>query len=381
MSDKLKWLFRQYFNTEPLLVASPGRVNLIGEHTDYNEGFVMPAAINKYIYAGISRREDDLICLHAVDFNETVEIRMEDIAPTNNWSTYVLGVVNQFMERRAPISGFNMVLDGNIPIGAGMSSSAALESAVAFAINELFELGYEKLELVKMAQMAEHRFAGVRCGIMDMFASVFGKKDHVIQLDCRSLEYEYKPLQLDGYQILLFNTNIKHSLASSEYNTRRAQCEQGVAWVKEHDPLVNSLRDVTLEQLQQFVLPKDALVHQRCRYVVEENQRLLQASNALELGGVAELGQLMFASHEGLRKQYEVSCKELDILVDAVKGRPEVLGARMMGGGFGGCTINLVKANQVDELFDELKVLYQSATGLELLSYTAVTSQGTARIH
>src|SRR4028119_413908 len=237
--EKVLNTFQTLYKEEPIITRSPGRVNIIGEHLDYNEGFVLPAAIDKAIYVGISKRNDDEVHLHSVDYNEDYQVSVQDLKPTKTWATYVLGVTDQLIKRGHKISGFNVVLDGDVPVGAGLSSSAALECATAFALNEVFSLGLEKLEMVKIAQKAEHAFAGVMVGIMDMFASMFGKKDHVIKLDCRSLEYEYKPLKLEGYKVVLFNTNVEHSLASSEYNTRRKQCEQGMAWVKEHRPEVS----------------------------------------------------------------------------------------------------------------------------------------------
>jgi galactokinase len=269
-------------------------------------------------------------------------------------------------------------MGGDVPIGAGLSSSAAIECATAFALNELFHLKIDKLDLVRMAQLAEHSFAGVKVGIMDMFASMYGKKDSVIKLDCRSLDFEYVPLKMEGIKILLLNTNVKHSLASSEYNTRRQQCEKGVEYVKAHIPEAKSLRDVTIEMLDQFVAPKDDVIYQRCKYVVEENIRLLAACDDLKKGDIAALGKKMFQTHEGLSKQYEVSCKELDFLVEHVKINPAVLGARMMGGGFGGCTINLVKEEAINNLIKEVSEAYKSAMQKDISFYIAQTEDGTA---
>jgi galactokinase len=265
-----------------------------------------------------------------------------------------------------------------VPIGSGLSSSAAVECATVFALNEIFKLGIEKKELAFIGQKAEHTFAGVMCGIMDQFASVFGKRDHVIKLDCQSLEYEYVPLQLEGYKILLLNTNVKHSLGSSEYNTRRAQCEQGVAWVKEHHPEVSSLRDVTMEMLRQNVEPKDPLIYRRCKYVVEEIQRLLTACGDLKRGDLKSLGEKMFQTHDGLSGEYEVSCRELDFLVDAVRGNSDVVGARMMGGGFGGCTINIVREEAIDSLIETIGERYRQNMGKELSAYVAQIENGTS---
>ena len=377
--SKLKEKFKSLFNAEPLLVRSPGRVNIIGEHTDYNEGFVLPAAIDKAIYIALGKREDNLISLYAQDYQQSHEVDLSSVAPTNkHWPNYILGMVDQLQKRGFKLGGFNLVIDGDVPLGAGLSSSAAVECAAAYGLNELFELGIEKIEMVKMAQLAEQTFAGVMVGIMDQFASMFGKKGHVIKLDCRSLQYEYVPLELKGIKILLLNTNVKHSLASSEYNTRRKQCEQGVAWVKEKYRDVKSLRDVTMDMLTEQVAPKDEVIFNRCKYVVEENIRLLQGCEDLKAGNIEALGKKMFRTHEGLSKEYEVSCKELDYLVEYVKNNPAVLGARMMGGGFGGCTINLIKEEEIDDLVKKVSKDYQQAMNLELSAYIAGIEDGSS---
>jgi galactokinase len=379
--SKLKEKFQSLFNAEPLLVRSPGRVNIIGEHTDYNEGFVLPAAIDKAIYIAIGKRDDEVISLYARDYQQSHEITLSNVVPTDkHWPNYILGIVDQLQKKDYHISGFNLVIDGDVPLGAGLSSSAAVECATVYALNDLFKLGIEKIEMVKMAQLAEQSFAKVMVGIMDQFASMFGKQGHAIKLDCRSLEYEYVPLVLKGIKILLLNTNVKHSLASSEYNTRRAQCEQGVAFVKEKHPEVKTLRDVTMEMLQTLVAPKDEIIFKRCKYVVEENIRLLEGCEDLKKGHLEALGEKMFRTHEGLSKEYEVSCKELDFLVDHVKNNPAVFGARMMGGGFGGCTINLVKEEAVDELVKKISKDYQQSMNLELSAYIAGIEDGSSVI-
>lgn len=374
--------FKSRFHEEPALFRSPGRVNIIGEHTDYNNGFVLPAAINKAIYIGIRQRSDEIISLFSEEFNEAFETRVPEVAPTDKgWPNYILGIVDQLNKRGYRISGFNLNIDGDVPIGSGLSSSAAVECATAFALNEIFALNISKLDLAFMAQKAEHEFAKVRVGIMDMFASLFGKKDHVIKLDCQSLEYEYEPLYLKDYKIVLLNTNVKHSLSSSEYNTRRQQCEEGVALVKEHYPVVSSLRDVNMEMLDECVAPVNKTVYNRCKYVVEENQRLLAACEDLKNGDIKALGEKMFQTHDGLSKEYEVSCKELDFLVDAVRNNPDVVGARMMGGGFGGCTINIVKEEAIDGLIEQLSISYKEQMGLELTAYIAETDDGTSFVN
>jgi galactokinase len=379
IAHTVKNRYQELFSEQPLVVRSPGRVNIIGEHTDYNEGFVLPAAIDKAAYVAIGRRDDDAIHLYAEELDERFESSLSSLAPSDKgWPNYILGVADQFLKSGHQINGFNIVLSGDVPIGAGLSSSAAIECATGFALNELFQTGIPRLELVKMAQRAEHLFAGVRVGIMDMFASAFGKRDHVIKLDCRSLDFEYVPLKMDGIKIVLFNSNVEHSLASSEYNTRRQQCEAGVALIKKHQPNVNSLRDATMDMLHQYVEPVDALIYKRCKYVVEEKERLLQGCEDLRHGDIKALGKKMFQTHDGLSKEYEVSCKELDFLVDQVRNNEAVLGARMMGGGFGGCTINLVREEAIDSLVQETTAAYNQAMKLDLLTYIAQIEDGTS---
>lgn len=379
MKEKITLLFQEKFNAIPVVVRSPGRINIIGEHTDYNEGFVLPAAIDKAIYFAISKRVDNEIHLYADDFKETFIVDINDIKKTSTlWANYIVGVVNELQKAGKIIAGFNAVITSDLPIGAGISSSAALECATAFALNYLFNLQIEKIELVQYAQKAEHNFAGVMCGIMDQFASMMGKKDHCIKLDCKTLEYEYVPLKLEGYSIVLLNTNVKHSLASSAYNTRRQECEQAVAWVKDYEPQVNSLRDVTEEMLDKYVLPKDTLIDKRSRFVVKEIARLRSACNDLQNGNLISLGKKMFETHDGLSNEYEVSCKELDFLVDAVRVNENVIGARMMGGGFGGCTINIVKNEFVDALIKALSEQYLEEMKLPLTAIVANIEEGTS---
>jgi galactokinase len=371
--------FRNIFDTsdEPLIVRAPGRVNIIGEHTDYNEGFVLPAAIDKAAYVAINKRKDERVCLYATQFSQYHDCSLTTVARSEKlWPNYILGVADQLQKAGNTLGGFNLLIDGDIPVGAGLSSSAAVECATVLALNELFELHYTRAELAHIAQHAEHEFAGVNCGVMDMFASLFGKKGHVINLDCRNLFYEYVPLNLKEYTLLLLDTNVKHRLSSSAYNTRRHQCEQGVAWIHEQVPAVKALRDVTQTMLDTYVLPKDPVVYQRCRYVVEENERLLQACEDLKRGDIRALGKKMFATHDGLRTAYEVSCKELDFLVDQVRNQEAVLGARMMGGGFGGCTINLVKEGEIEKLVAAIKPVYEKEMKLPLTHYVVCTEDG-----
>lgn len=363
----------------PLIVRSPGRVNIIGEHTDYNEGFVLPAAIDKAAYVAMSLRSDDEIHLVARDLNKTFRTSVAELRPAThvNWPNYILGAAAQFGKRGILLRGFNALLTSDVPMGAGLSSSAAVECATVFALNELLQTNLDRITMVHMAQKAEHEYAGVLCGIMDQFASLMGKKNHVIRLDCRSLEYEYEPFELGNIKVLLLNTNVKHSLASSEYNTRRQECEQAVAWVRAHVAGVHSFRDVTTEMLDRYVLPKDPLVDRRARFVVQEIERLLAACEDLKKGDIHSLGRKMFATHDGLSHMYGVSCKELDWLVDQVRQHEAVIGARMMGGGFGGCTINLIREDAIEPLLEKLQPAYEAAMGLPLTGYVATIENGT----
>jgi galactokinase len=376
---KIRKIFFEQFGIEPLIVRSPGRINIIGEHTDYNEGFVLPAAIDKAAYLAVSLRPDNEIHLIANDLNESFNISWDELKPIEdgNWPNFILGAAAQFVKLGIPLKGFNAVLMSEVPIGAGLSSSAAIECATTFALNELFKTNLDKITMVKMSQKAEHEYAGVLCGIMDQFASMMGKKDHVIKLDCKTLEYEYVPLELKGIKIVLFNTNVKHSLASSEYNTRRNECTQAVEWIQEVYPKVNSLRDVDEEMLNKYVSPRSEIIDQRSRFIVQEINRLVTGCIDLQNGKIASLGKKMFETHDGLSKMYSVSCKELDFLVDFVKDNDAVIGSRMMGGGFGGCTINLIKEDAIEALIAQIKPAYESAMQLPLSIYIASIENGT----
>ncbi|MEO5684788.1 MAG: galactokinase [Chitinophagaceae bacterium] len=368
----------RFVKAHSIVARSPGRINLIGEHTDYNDGFVLPAAIDKAAYVVITPRDDHEIHLHSVDLEENYATTVAELAKSADmsWPNYILGVIDQFISAGVAVGGFDAALTGDIPIGAGLSSSAAVECAVALAMNELYASGFDKFTLVKLAQKAENNFVGVQCGIMDQFASMFGKHNHVIRLDCRSLEFEYVPFNMDGIKILLLDTNVKHSLGSSEYNVRRKQCETGVAWIQRHEPFVKSLRDATVEMLDKYILHDDILIYQRCKYVVEENNRLLAACKDLEQGNIPAFGARMYETHYGLSKLYEVSCPELDFLVAHVQDNPAVLGARMMGGGFGGCTINLVKEEAIEDLVTETTAAYQKGMNKILTAHVAKIEAG-----
>ena len=369
--------FREMFHSEPLLVRSPGRINLIGEHTDYNGGLVLPAAINKNIYIAIGKRPDNRICLYSEDYADEFSCMLEVIMRSNKrWPNYILGVVEQLVQGGHALGGFNIVFGGDIPEGAGLSSSAALECGVAFGLNNLFKLSLEPIDLVKTAHAAENQFVGVNCGIMDQFACVMGKKDHVMLLDCQTIEHQYVPFADDTIRLVLFDTRVKHELVSSEYNERRRQCERGVDMIARKGLQVQSLRDVSEEMLAGHVKSVDELIYQRCSYVVSEIERVQQVCRHLAKNGLVEAGALMFETHAGLKNDYEVSCPELDFLVECVTDHPAVFGARMMGGGFGGCTINMVKSEGVNNLIDHVSRLYHEKYGHEPETYVVTTCDG-----
>jgi galactokinase len=370
--------FYELFNEKPLMVRSPGRVNLIGEHTDYNEGFVLPGAVEKAIYFAISPRSDNNCKLFAFDMNDSFEFAVGSPQFTDkHWPNYLMGVVDQLLKMNYKLKGFNCVFGGDIPIGAGMSSSAAIEAGLAFALNHIFNLGIEKLSLVKLAQKAENEFVGVKCGIMDQFINIFGKSGNVLRIDCRSLNYEYFPFDFNDVSIVLFNTGVSHSLASSEYNQRRKECSEGVEIIKKNFQHVKSLRDVSLEMLNSFENKLDNKIFRRCKYVVEENDRMMKACDSLNKNDLKTFGELMYQTHNGLSNDYEVSCKELDYLVEQVKDNSNVYGARMMGGGFGGCTINLIKKEVVNDISEKLAAGYKSKFGIELKTYVTSITEGT----
>ncbi|MBX7107211.1 MAG: galactokinase [Chitinophagales bacterium] len=370
---------RNLVQDNSLFVFSPGRINLIGEFTDYNMGFVLPAAIDKGIYFVLTPRTDNLVQLYSVDFNATYETTIDDLIPsdTSSWPNYILGVVEQFKLAGIDVNGFNAAVAGNIPVGAGLSSSAAVECAVAMSLNEMTHASLQKLKLVQMAQRAENDFVGVRCGIMDQFASMFGKPGQAIKIDCRSLEHEYVPISMDGLRILLLDSNVKHSHGTSEYNVRRNQCEEGVAMIRQHEQEVYYLRDASIAMLDAYIAPFDNTLYRRCKFIVEENERVVQAAEQLKKGDVRAFGKLMFASHAGLQHDYEASCPEIDFLVSSVKHNDAVKGARMMGGGFGGCSINLVQEESVASIIENTAVAYEEAFGKTLTPYVAKVEAGT----
>ncbi|HTY01473.1 MAG TPA: galactokinase [Bacteroidota bacterium] len=374
--------FTRRFAGTPLVVRSPGRINLIGEHTDYNEGFVLPAAVDKAVYFAAAPRDDRQYHFVAVDLHQDEQGSFDTLAHSSlGWPDYLLGVIEQLERRGLKPRGVNLAFGGSIPIGAGMSSSAALEAGFLTVLNTLNELGLDKLTMAQLCQQAENSFVGVRCGIMDQVANLFGREHTLLKLDCRSLDIAEIPFVREDLRILLCDSMVRHELASSEYNARRHQCEQGVATLRRQFADVRALRDATTEMLASMQSEFDPVVYQRCTYVVEENTRVTAASEALLKGDIDAFGDLLVKSHEGLRDLYQVSCKELDILVDVALGVEGVFGARLMGGGFGGCTINLVREDCVEEFAMELPEAYRDATGREMNLHVCSIANGTSVLH
>lgn len=370
---------RQFSQEPSILVSSPGRINLIGEHTDYNNGFVLPAAIDKNMHLAISRREDNKLRFYASDFQDLYEGNLANLVKSAKfWPNYINGVIRELVDAGFQLSGLDLVVGGDIPAGAGLSSSAALECSVVFALNELFDLGLSRMDMVRIARAAENNFVGLQCGIMDMFASVFGKKDHAILLDCRSLKHEYIPLDFHQHAILLMDTRVKHSLASGEYNVRREQCEMGVKALRKVYPQVQSLRDANRAMIEYSLKDRvPDLVYHRCKYVVEENLRLQVGCEALKRNDLVSFGKKMFASHIGLSKLYDVSCPELDYLVELAKEEHAIVGARMMGGGFGGCTINIIRKTYINEVVERMSKAFRQRFATDPLAYICNISEGT----
>ena len=375
--DAVEAKFRQIFGEHPMLVRSPGRVNLIGEHTDYNMGYVLPAAIEKAIYFAIAPGKGRDCRIVSLDLDGEHRFSLEGIRrDPRGWPNYLMGVADQFTRERFPLGGFNCVFGGDIPIGAGLSSSAAIEAGLAFALNRIFDCRLDGLALARLAQKAENEFVGVKCGIMDQYINLFGQPANALLVDCRTLRHECYPVP-EEISIVLFDTGVSHSLASSEYNRRREECALGVESLRRKFPEVTHLRDVSPEMLEECRDGMDATVFRRCGFVVAENARVLQACEALEANDAAAFGSLLYGSHGGLRDDYEVSCPELDVLVEAVRGLPGVYGARMMGGGFGGCTINLTGREEAASIGKTVREAYRKRFNAEPKMYATTIGTGT----
>lgn len=376
MQSKISSIFKEKFGKEGVVYASAGRINLIGEHTDYNGGFVFPGAIDKVIMAEIAPNGTDTVNVFSVDLNESATFGLEEEnAPSEQWARYIFGVCREIIKRGGKVEGFDAVFAGNVPLGAGLSSSAALESCFAFALNDLFNGNtIDKFELARIGQSTEHNYCGVNCGIMDQFASVFGKKDNLMRLDCRSMEFEYFPFKADGYKLVLLDSKVKHALVDSPYNKRRQSCERVAATLG-----VETLRDADMKMLNAVRGDITAEDYFRAKFVIEEKDRVLAVCDALVKGDFKTVGEKMYETHHGLSKDYEVSCEELDFLND-VAARCGVTGSRIMGGGFGGCTINLVKDELYDHFIATAKKEFNDAYGHEPVVIPVVISDGARRI-
>ena len=372
--NNVKNTFIRTFKTDPLLIFSPGRINIIGEHTDYNKGFVFPAAINKGIVAAIQKSELDFSTAYALDLNGKIEFNLDKLKPLKEgrWENYVFGVVHEIQNKNKLIGNFNIVFKGNIPSGAGMSSSAALENSIVFGLNELFDLELSKHDMILISQKAEHNFVGVKCGIMDQYASMFGLKNHALLLDCRTIESQPYEIDFKDYQLMLINTNVKHSLSDTEYNDRRFACKSISKLLS-----VKALRDATEADLEKIIDKVTPANYQKALYVIQENSRTLKAAKAIEYGDLETLGSLIYQSHNGLSNQYKVSCHELDFLVNQAKANPNILGARMMGGGFGGCTINLIAKTQAEAFAEKVSKAYHREFNKTCSVYFIEISEGT----
>lgn len=373
--------FKKQFNENCSVYTSPGRINLIGEHTDYNGGFVFPGAVDCGIMAGIQPNGTTTVNAYSIDLKDKASFDINDPeGPKQSWARYIYGVAREMAKRGVDVKGFDTAFAGDVPLGAGMSSSAALESTFAFAVNDLFgENKIDKFELAKVGQATEHNYIGVNCGIMDQFASVFGKKDQLIRLDCRSLEYKYYPFEPAGYKLVLVDSVVKHELASSAYNKRRQSCENVVAAMKKHHPEVELLRDANFDMLEEVKPEISEEDYKRAKYVIGEKDRVLAVCDALEKGDYETVGKEMYLTHEGLSKDYEVSCEELDFLNDIAK-KDGVTGSRVMGGGFGGCTINLVKDDLYDKFIEDAKTEFKKKFGKEPKVYNVVISDGSRKL-
>lgn len=376
---QLKEKFQSLFGTDGAVYTSPGRINLIGEHTDYNGGFVLPGAIDKAMYCIIKPNgTEDRIRAYAMDLSEMDEFGLDDI-PIKGWGKYIYGMCHEMMKRGATIKGFDTVFAGDVPLGAGMSSSAALESCFGYALNDMYNLGFDRFEIAKMGQATEHNYVGVKCGIMDQFASCFGKEGSLIRLDCRSLEYEYIPFHPEGYRLVLLNTCVAHELASSAYNKRRESCENAASYIRKYHPEVELLRDATIDMLKEVANEVSAEDYIRAEFVIEEIQRMSEACDALKADDYETVGKKMYETHIGLSRKYEVSCEELDFLNNIAR-ECGVTGSRMMGGGFGGCTINLVKNDLYDGFIKRATEAYEQKFHIKPKVYDVVIKDGARKL-
>ena len=376
-ADELRERFRDTFHAQPRIFCAPGRVNLIGEHTDYNDGFVLPCAIEFATRVAIATRPDQKLVVRSAEFAQGFEFDLQNLPQKAHgvWPDYVVGVAVMFRNAGHVLHGANLLVHGDVPIGAGLSSSAAIEVATALALLTLIDVTLPLPEIAKFCQRAENEFVGARVGIMDQFVSCLGKAGHALLLDCRSLDFELVPVP-EQVKLVICNTMVKHELAGGEYNRRREECEEGVRMLSKSIPGIKALRDVTPQQLSSAIDAMPPVIYNRCLHVVEEIQRVLQAVDCLRSGNLNQMGQLMSASHRSLRDLYEVSCRELDVMVEAAEGLPGYYGGRMTGGGFGGCTINLVASEHSETFRECIAERYREQTGISPEIYVCSSADG-----
>lgn len=374
--------FPENFISE-LTVESPGRINLIGEHTDYNLGYVLPTAIEKRITFNFRKNATATQChIYSLGYDIGFDLELDQISRSKvEWENYILGVLNELLKRTDKLRGFDCIIESKLPIGSGLSSSAALECGLAFGLNKLFDLGLSKMDIVRLSQVAEHTYVGTQCGIMDQFASVMSQEGHVVLLDCRSLEHNQIPIDIAPYKIMMLNTRVSHNLASSEYNTRKKECGEGVRIIQENFPEVQSLRDVDRTMLEASAEGMSKTIYNRCSFIISENDRVLATAKALQDNDLELFGKLLYQAHNGLSELYEVSCAESDFLVAFSKNYDSVLGARQVGGGFGGCVMNIVHQDKVDKFVGEATKAYREAFGIDLEAFEVSPSSGTYISH
>lgn len=382
LANTVKNSFKEKFIGSPIMIASPGRINLIGEHLDYNHGFVFPAAIDKYIISALAKNNQDLSRIYSIDMDEMFEIDLDKIEKqeVGSWKNYVVGILDGLQKLNIEIENFDLTFGGNIPIGAGLSSSAALENNIVFGLNKLLKLGLSKADMIQISLRAEHQFAGVNCGIMDQFSSMMGKQNEALFLNCDDLSFEYIPINLNNYELFLINSNVKHHLVDSGYNQRKDECDKGLKILQQKFPEIKALANTGFDQLKSVkdILPVN--IYNRCLYVIEENKRVLAAKTSIKNNDWIGFGKLLYDSHLGLQHLYEVSCPELDFLVEFTKNDKTVIGSRMMGGGFGGCTLNLIQKGSITPFREKITVAYQERFNKTLDSYRINITDGTRQL-
>lgn len=382
LANTVKNSFKEKFIGSPIMIASPGRINLIGEHLDYNNGFVFPAAIDKYIISALAKNNQDITRIYSIDMDEMFEIDLDKIEKqeVGSWKNYVAGILDGLQKLNIEIANFDLTFGGNIPIGAGLSSSAALENNIVFGLNKLFKLGLSKADMIQISLRAEHEFAGVKCGIMDQFSSMMGKQNMALYLNCDDLSFEYIPINLNDYELFLINSNVKHHLVDSAYNQRKEECDKGLKILQQKFPEIKALSNAGFDQLKSVkdILPVN--IYNRCLYVIEENKRVLAAKASIKNNNWIGFGKLLYDSHLGLQHLYEVSCPELDFLVEFTKNDKTVIGSRMMGGGFGGCTLNLIQKGSITPFRERITVAYQERFNKTLDSYRINITDGTRQL-